>query len=275
MSADAASSLAPSRSLPTSGPAVEALLRAEAVNLSFGGVRALADVDVHVEPGRITGLIGPNGAGKSTLLNVLAGVLRPDAGRVLLAGADVTKLPVHARAHAGIGRTFQLSRELASLTVLENLLLAVPAQRGERLLPVLVSRRRVREMEEQAIGRAMSLLARVRMTHLADESAASLSGGQKKLLELCRALMLKPRVLLLDEPAAGVHPMLIGELCEFILALREEGQTFAIVEHNMDMMAKLADHVYVLAEGRVLTQGAFDDVTRDARVREAYLGALA
>jgi ABC-type branched-subunit amino acid transport system ATPase component len=275
MSADAASSLAPSRTLPASPPAREALLRAEAVSLSFGGVHALADVDVGIEPGRITGLIGPNGAGKSTLLNVLAGVLRPDAGRVLLAGADVTKLPVHARAHAGIGRTFQLSRELASLTVLENLLLAVPAQRGERLLPLLVSRRRVREAEEQAIERAMSLLARVRMTHLADDSAASLSGGQKNLLELCRALMLKPRVLLLDEPAAGVHPVLIGELCEFILALREEGQTFAIVEHNMDMMAKLADHVYVLAEGRVLTQGGFDDVTRDARVREAYLGALA
>ncbi|MHA7685648.1 ABC transporter ATP-binding protein [Cupriavidus sp. PET2-C1] len=249
-------------------------LSAEAVSLAFGGVRALDGATLRLAPGRITGLVGPNGAGKSSLFNVLAGSLRPDRGSVRLAGADITRLPVHARAHAGIARTFQLARELDSLTVLENMLLAAPVQPGESLRRLLFSRRSVRRAEEQAIERALSLLARVRLTRLADESASALSGGQKKLLELCRALMLEPDIVLLDEPAAGVNPALIEELCQFILALRDEGKTFAIVEHNMDMVAALCDHVYVLAEGRVLTQGSFDAVTADARVREAYLGAL-
>ncbi|MGF6743966.1 ATP-binding cassette domain-containing protein [Paraburkholderia sp. CNPSo 3155] len=245
------------------------------VSVSFGGVRALDDASLGLRAGRITGLVGPNGAGKSSLFNVLAGTLRPQRGAVTLGGRDIARLAVHARAHLGIGRTFQISRELDSLSVLENLLLAAPAQRGETITGLLFSRRSVRRAEERAIERALSLLARVRLTHLADEPAGVLSGGQKKLLELCRALMLEPSILLLDEPAAGVNPALIDELSAFILELRDEGMTFGIVEHNMEMMAALCDHVYVLAEGRVLTQGTFDAVTTDARVQEAYLGAAA
>lgn len=253
----------------------DAVLTATHVSVSFGGVRALDDVSLGLRAGRITGLVGPNGAGKSSLFNVLAGTLHPQRGTVTLHGRDITRLAVHARAHAGIGRTFQLSRELDSLSVLENLLLAAPAQRGESIAGALFSRRSVRRAEERAAEQALSLLARVRLTHLADEPAGVLSGGQKKLLELCRALMLEPSILLLDEPAAGVNPTLVGELGEFILDLRNEGKTFGIVEHNMELMAALCDHVYVLAEGRVLTEGTFDAVIADARVQEAYLGAPA
>jgi ABC-type branched-subunit amino acid transport system ATPase component len=179
------------------------------------------------------------------------------------------------RAQRGLARTFQLSRELASLTVLENVLVAQPQMRGERLLALLFARRAVKTEEDAAHDKARALLRRVDLWKLADAPAGTLSGGQKKLLEICRALMLDPRIVLMDEPSAGVNPTRIGEIVEFVQALRQEGTTFGLVEHNMAMVRALCDRVYVLAEGRVLTEGRFDDVITNAEVASAYLGTQA
>lgn len=239
---------------------------------TFGGVRALEDVSLRIPADSITGIVGPNGAGKSTLFNMLSGLVPPDRGTVKFRGDDVTHRPPHYLARSGLVRTFQISRELGELTVLENLLLARPDQSGESIWRSLLARRAIREQEALGLEEARNLLERVNLWPLADAPARTLSGGQKKLLELCRALMLHPKVILLDEPAAGVNPVLIAELCGFITRLRLEGVTFAIVEHNMDLVAELCDPVYVLAEGRVLTTGTFASVVADQRVMEAYLG---
>lgn len=248
----------------------------EASNVSVvydGGFTALAGASVTLKAGSVTGLIGPNGAGKSTLFGVLAGAVRPAGGDVLLAGEAVTRHGPVWRARRGLARTFQLSRELASLSVLENVLVAQPQMRGERLLSLLFERRAVRAQEEAAHDKARVLLQRVDLWRLADTPAGTLSGGQKKLLEICRALMLDPRIVLMDEPSAGVNPTRIAEIVEFVQALRAEGTTFGLVEHNMEMVRALCDHVYVLAEGRVLTEGRFDEVIANAEVASAYLGA--
>ncbi|MGO4714127.1 ABC transporter ATP-binding protein [Bradyrhizobium sp. 2TAF24] len=250
------------------------MLEADDVSVVYeGGFRALNGASVRLAAGAVTGLIGPNGAGKSTLFGVLAGAVRPAAGDVRLAGQTVTRHGPAWRARRGLARTFQLSRELSSLSVLENLLVARPHARGERLLSLLCARRAVRDDEAAAIDKARGLLQRVDLWRLADALAGTLSGGQKKLLELCRALMLDPRIVLLDEPSAGVNPTRIGEIVDFVQVLRQEGVTFGIVEHNMAMVRALCDHVYVLAEGRLLTEGRFDDVITNADVASAYLGA--
>jgi ABC-type branched-subunit amino acid transport system ATPase component len=248
-------------------------LSADNLSLAFGGVQALQGTSLHIAPGQITGIVGPNGAGKSTLFDLLAGSARPATGAVLLNGQDITRLPVHKRARLGIARTFQLARELNSLTVLENLLLASPDHSGDQLWRCFAGRAAVRRAEALALDKAHGLLRQVRLTALADQPAGALSGGQKKLLELARALMLEPALLLLDEPAAGVSPALLEELCAFILQLKAQGITFAIVEHNMDVIATLCDSLYVLAQGKVLTHGSFAAVTADPRVIHAYLGA--
>jgi ABC-type branched-subunit amino acid transport system ATPase component len=250
------------------------MLEASGVNVVYeGGFAALKGVSVRLAGGAVTGLIGPNGAGKSTLFSVLAGSVRPIAGEVRLAGEDVTTHGPVWRAQRGLARTFQLSRELSSLTVLENVLVAKPHAKGERLIRLLSSWRAVREEENAAVEKARALLQRVDLWKLADTPAGALSGGQKKLLEICRALMLDPRIVLMDEPSAGVNPTRIGEIIEFVRLLREEGTTFGLVEHNMSMVRGLCDQVYVLAEGEVLTQGTFDDVITDSQVASAYLGA--
>ncbi len=248
------------------------MLESIGVFKTFGGIHALEDVSVRVMKGSITGIVGPNGAGKSTLFNILSSLMPPDRGEVWFCGEQVTGQPPHMLAHRGLVRTFQISRELGELTVLENLLLARPRQSGESIWNSLVSRGRIREEEEVGAREARELLERVNLWRLADAPARTLSGGQKKLLELCRALMLRPKAILLDEPAAGVNPVLIAGLCAFISQLRDEGVTFAIVEHNMDLVARLCDPVYVLAEGRMLTTGTFASVVADQRVMEAYLG---
>ncbi|ETR77150.1 branched-chain amino acid ABC transporter ATPase [Afipia sp. P52-10] len=252
------------------------MLEANDVSVVYeGGFKALDGASVKLAAGAVTGLIGPNGAGKSTLFGVLAGAVRPAQGNVRLAGETVTHHGPVWRARRGLARTFQLSRELASLSVLENVLVAEPQMRGERLVSLLLARRAVRQEEEAALEKARALLQRVDLWKLANAPAGTLSGGQKKLLEICRALMLDPRIVLMDEPSAGVNPTRIGEIVAFVQALRQEGTTFGLVEHNMGMVRALCDHVYVLAEGRVLTEGRFDEVITDAQVASAYLGAQA
>ncbi|KAF1042758.1 ABC transporter ATP-binding protein [Xylophilus sp.] len=251
------------------------LLVAQGIRVAFGGFAALDGVDLRLRRGAITGIVGPNGAGKSTLFNVLGGQQAADAGSVAFDGTDIGGWAAHRRVRRGLTRTFQISRELGALTVLENLLLALDDQPGEGILAALLRPGAVRRAEEAGIERARALLERVNLWRLADARADSLSGGQKKLLELCRALMLRPQLVLLDEPAAGVNPVRVGEVGDFIRTLRAEGMSFGIVEHNMDLIAALCDSIYVLAQGRVLRQGSFADISADAQVAEAYLGAVA
>ncbi|MGF9762338.1 ABC transporter ATP-binding protein [Microvirga sp. 0TCS3.31] len=248
------------------------MLEARNVRVNFGGFQALDDASVRLPAGVVTGIIGPNGAGKSTLFGVLAGAVETTSGEVLLEGQPITRHNPAWRARHGLTRTFQLSRELAGLSVLENVLLARPNALGEGVFGALFSRPAMRAAEEAAIEKARLLLARVDLWRLSNVSAGALSGGQKKLLELCRALMLDPRIVLLDEPSAGVNPTRIGEITEFIRTLQQEGMSFGMVEHNMGMIRSLCDRVYVLAEGRVLTEGRFDDVIDNPQVASAYLG---
>jgi ABC-type branched-subunit amino acid transport system ATPase component len=250
------------------------LLNVTGVTKAFGGVTALHEAQFDAATGHITGIIGPNGAGKSTFLYVVGGMIRPDAGRVVLDGVDITDLPLHKRAQRGLVRTFQISRELGGLTVLENLLFARPDQSGESIWKNFALYPRVRNEEAEAIRHACEVLERVGLRHLADNPARALSGGQKKLLELCRALMLRPKIILLDEPGAGVSPPMRVQISDVIKSLRDEGITFVIIEHDMDMIARLCDRVYVFAEGTNLTDGSFSDIIADRRVIDAYLGGM-
>jgi branched-chain amino acid transport system ATP-binding protein len=249
------------------------VLEARGLLRAFGGVKAVDGLDINLREGTITGLIGPNGAGKSTAFNLITGVLRPQAGTVRLNGEDITRLRSFRRARKGMIRTFQLSREFGRLTVLENLMLAPQMQLGERLGPVFLAPGRVREADARVHARAMEVLEIAHLADLRDEYAATLSGGQKKLLELARTLMIDCSVILLDEPGAGVNPALMNTLRDMIQELnRDHGKTFLIVEHDMDLIAALCDRVIVMTEGRNLTEGSFDVVRRDPRVIEAYLG---
>lgn len=252
----------------------DVLLAATDIDVRFGDFVALDRVSLTFVRGAVTGLVGPNGAGKTTLFNVLGGQVASGSGRMVFDGTDITHAAPHRRARLGLTRTFQISRELGALTVLENLLLALPGQSGEGVLQALFRPVRVRRQEEEGIERARALLTRVDLWHLADERADILSGGQKKLLELCRALMLRPKLILLDEPAAGVNPVRVSEVADFIRVLQAEGMSFGIVEHNMDMIAALCEPIYVLAEGRVLIEGSFDEITSDTQVTQAYLGGV-
>jgi ABC-type branched-subunit amino acid transport system ATPase component len=254
---------------------MSALLVVSEVTKRYGGFKALDRCSVSFELGRITGVIGPNGAGKTTLLNVIAGFAPPDAGTIHFDGADVTAMPAHRLAARGLVRTFQIARELASLTVLENLLLAAADARSESISSALFRRGAIKLAERRIAVRARALLARVGLWQLADAPASALSGGQKKLLELARALMLEPRFILLDEPAAGVAPPLVAELAALVRELLAEGISFGIVEHDMDLVARLCDRVYVLAEGRTLVSGSFAEIAADKEVAEAYLGRAA
>ena len=238
---------------------------------AFGGVRAVDGATFEVEESSITGLIGPNGAGKSTLFNCVSGFLRPKSGQVLLGGRRIDSKKPHWIARAGLVRTFQTPRALTRMTVLENVVLAAPRNRGERLGGALLQSARRREREARA--RAAELLDLVRLGGHADALAGTLSGGQRKLLDLVRALMAEPRVLLLDEPMAGVTPALRAELLEHILALRtRDGVTLLIVEHDLDFVMRASDRVVVMNDGRVIAEGTADEVRADERVVDAYLG---
>jgi len=248
---------------------VSASLAVDGVVRAFGGVRAVDGATLAVDRGSITGLIGPNGAGKSTLFNCVSGFLRPQAGCVLLDGRRIDRRPTHRIARAGLVRTFQTPRALTRMTVLENVVVAALRHPGEHLWRAPAGRRR----EQEAQARAAELLELVRLDGHADALAGTLSGGQRKLLELVRALMAEPRILLLDEPMAGVSPGLRVDLLEHILELRaRDGITLLIVEHDLDFVMRACDRVIVMNNGRVIAQGTPDEVRRDQQVVDAYLG---
>jgi branched-chain amino acid transport system ATP-binding protein len=239
----------------------------------FGGFRAVDHCGFEVAEGSITGLIGPNGAGKTTLFNLIAGALWPDAGRVEFRGEDISQLPPHRRFARGLVRTFQIPHEFHRLTVLENLMAAADHQDGERLWANWLAWSRVARREAEVRARAEETLAFLGLTHLARERAGNLSGGQKKLVELGRTMMTDAKLVLLDEPAAGVNRTLLREVEDKIRRLNQErGFTFLLVEHDMAFIEKLCDPVICMAEGRVLIQGDFETVRRDPHVLEAYLG---
>jgi len=248
------------------------LLSVTGITKRFGGVEALAGCTLAVAEGSITGLIGPNGAGKTTLFDVISGLTRADGGQIRLGADRLDGLSAHAIARRGIGRTFQIPRPLGRMTVLENMLVYAHNQPGEGLARVFAAPGSVRAHERGLRERAREILESVELGSLADVRAEALSGGQKKLLELVRALMSDPRVILLDEPGAGVNPTLMRSLIDAIRALRAAGRTFLLIEHDMDLVTELCDPVVVMAQGRKLTEGPFAEVRRDPRVLEAYLG---
>ena len=257
----------PAPALPDGGP----LLRAVDLTRNFGGVQAVAGVSIEVRRGTLTGLIGPNGAGKSTLLAMLAGTIPVTSGRVIYAGTDVTTLPAFRRARLGLVRTFQLASEFKRLTVMENLLSAVPRHRGDTLAGALRGRRYWRGDEEAAIDRARALLDRFGLSGYADTYAGDLSGGQRRLTEIMRALMAEPAMLLLDEPMAGVHPRLARQIGAQLLGLCAEGMTILMVEHELAIMDEFCDPVIVMAEGSVLATGTMAALRARSDVVEAYL----
>jgi branched-chain amino acid transport system ATP-binding protein len=251
-----------------------ALLTVDQLTKSFGGVRAVDECSLTVREGTITGLIGPNGAGKTTLFNLLTGFQRPDGGRILFRGEDITGLPPHQVFRRGVCRTFQIPREFKDLTVLENLLVVPPDQTGERLWTPWLAPGKIRSEEAHLREQAARVLEQVGLTRMASEPAWTLSGGQKKLLELARALMADPKLLMLDEPGAGVNPTQMRELTRYIQWLAaERGVTILLVEHDMDLVMSICNPVIVLSEGRPLMEGTPDAVRRDPRVLAAYLGA--
>lgn len=253
----------------------EILLSTRGLSRDFNGFRAVDDVSLDIRAGTITGLIGPNGAGKSTLFNLLTGMLRPSSGSVTLKGGNVTGLAPDALFRKGLGRTFQIPRPFARMSVLENVMMAPVAQSGESLLGPLLFPSRVATEERRNRDRAMAMLEFVTLAKLADHPAGKISGGQMKLLELARVLMGDPVIILLDEPAAGVNPTLTGILIEKIEELNRQGKTFVIIEHDMDFVMRHCDPVIALAEGRVVFEGSAAEAQANPVLLDAYLGSMA
>jgi branched-chain amino acid transport system ATP-binding protein len=251
----------------------EPILRVESLTKAFDGVRAVNECTLSVRPETITGLIGPNGAGKTTLFNLITGFLRPTSGRIIFRGQRIDGLPPHRIFHRGVVRTFQIPRELKTMTVLENLMLVPPGQLGERIWNPWLFNFRVSRQERQIYAKALEVLEFVDLIHLREEYAANLSGGQKKLLELARTLMCDPSMILLDEPGAGVNRVLMRKLVDNIRVLcHERGITFFVIEHDMDLVTRLCNPVIVMSQGERLAEGTPEEIKQDERVLEAYLG---
>lgn len=250
------------------------MIEAQDISVAFGGLKALNAVSLAASPGEILGIIGPNGSGKSTLLDVLCGARAPDAGAVQFNGQALPLGRLDRVAQVGISRTFQVPRLAQRLTVIQNLLVAQPANPGDSMLAALFQPATVRRYEQAAVARAADLLDRLGLTHMANEPAGVLSGGQQKLLSLGVALMAEPKAVLLDEPAAGVNMALIESLIRFAADLRAEGRIVVVVEHNMDVIARICDRVTVLDGGQVIMTGAPDSLHQDEGVRRAYLGGM-
>jgi branched-chain amino acid transport system ATP-binding protein/branched-chain amino acid transport system permease protein len=247
------------------------MLVATDIHRHFEGMRAVDGVSLEVVPGKITGLIGPNGAGKSTFLAVLAGTLPATSGTIVFDGEDITRLPAYQRARRRLVRTFQLPSEFAQLTVLENLLVAAPNNRGDSLFGALMGKRYWHDDENRLIDEARGLLKRFGMSAKESDYAGTLSGGQKRLIEIMRALMLHPRLLLLDEPMSGVHPKIVEEIQYYLQDLRAGGLTILMVEHELHMVERLCDTVVVMAQGKVIGSGTMSSLRRQQEIVDAYL----
>ena len=249
------------------------MLKINKVRKNFGGLTAVNNASMRVEKGSITGLIGPNGAGKTTLFNIIAGNLQSDSGEVVLQDEKISGLKSHELFYKGVLRTFQIAHEFTSLTVLENLMMVPGNQLGEKLLYTFLNRSKVKKQEEEIRSKAVEVINFLNLTHLTQELAGNLSGGQKKLLELGRTMMVDAKLVLLDEVGAGVNRTLLKDISEAIIRLnKEKNYTFFVIEHDMELISKLCEPVIVMAEGSVLYQGSFDEVKSNEAVIEAYLG---
>ena len=249
------------------------MIKVENLHRHFGGFRAVDGSSLEIREGSITGLVGPNGAGKTTLFNVIAGVLPPTSGRVTMAGKDITGMPPHALFHKGLLRTFQIAHEFGSMSVRENLMMVPGGQTGEVLWNTWFGRKRIADEERVLQAKADEVLEFLTIDHLRDEKAGNLSGGQKKLLELGRTMMVDARIVFLDEVGAGVNRTLLNTIGDAIIRLnRERGYTFCMIEHDMEFIGRLCDPVIVMAEGKVLAQGTIEEIKANEQVIEAYLG---
>jgi branched-chain amino acid transport system ATP-binding protein len=249
------------------------MITVENLHKHFGGFRAVDGASLTIAEGSITGLIGPNGAGKTTLFNVIAGRLKPTSGRVTMAGEDITGLTPHELFHKGLLRTFQIAHEFGSMTVRENLMMVPAGQAGEALWNAWFRRGRIRDEERRLRDKADEVLDFLTISHLADQKASNISGGQKKLLELGRTMMVDARIVFLDEVGAGVNRTLLNTIGDAIVRLnKERGYTFCVIEHDMDFIGRLCNPVIVMAEGKVLAEGPADHIMENEAVIEAYLG---
>lgn len=240
---------------------------------TFGGFRAVDGASLRIEEGSITGLIGPNGAGKTTLFNMIAGVLQPSSGRVTMMGEDITGLPPHELFHKGLLRTFQIAHEFSTMSVRENLMMVPGAQSGETLWNAWFGRKRIADEERALLAKADEVIEFLTIEHLKEEKAGNLSGGQKKLLELGRTMMVDAKIVFLDEVGAGVNRTLLNTIGDAIIRLNQErGYTFVVIEHDMDFIGRLCDPVICMAEGKVLAQGTLAEIKANEQVIEAYLG---
>ncbi|WP_127106665.1 ABC transporter ATP-binding protein [Pararhodobacter zhoushanensis] len=249
------------------------MIRVEDLHKHFGGFHAVDGASLTIAEGSITGLIGPNGAGKTTLFNVIAGVLKPTSGTVSMAGQDITGLEPHELFHKGLLRTFQIAHEFGSMTVRENLMMVPPRQAGEGLFAAWFQRGAVRREDEEIRRRADEVLEFLTISHIADEKAGNISGGQKKLLELGRTMMTDAKIVFLDEVGAGVNRTLLNTIADAIVRLNQErGYTFVVIEHDMDFIGRICNPVICMAEGKVLAEGTLDEIKANEQVIEAYLG---
>ncbi|UJQ93107.1 ABC transporter ATP-binding protein [Mariluticola halotolerans] len=252
---------------------MSALLSVTNLTLGFYGAQVLNGVDFDIEEGSFTGLIGPNGAGKSTLFNAISGLYQPSGGSVKIGDDDITGLPPHQLVQRGLVRTFQLARGFPKLSVFQHLMLYGLKQPGEHMLAAVLGSKAAKAREAELAERALGIARRLRLDHVIDNPVTALSGGQKKLVEIGRALMAEPKIILLDEPMAGVNPTLTDEIAGHLVALNESGITICLIEHDMALIKRLCDPVVVLAEGRKLVEGTFEKVAADTEVQEAYLGS--
>ena len=249
------------------------MIKVQNLHKYFGGLHAVDNASLEIKAGSITGLIGPNGAGKTTLFNIIAGVYKPSSGQVFLDDEDITGIPPHDLFKRGLLRTFQIAHEFSSLTVRENLMMVPGNQSGENLIDAWFRPKKVMAEEEEIRAKANEVIDFLQLSHVAEERAGNLSGGQKKLLELGRTMMVDAKIVFLDEVGAGVNRTLLNTIGDAILRLnKERGYTFCMIEHDMEFIGRLCDPVIVMAEGSVLAEGTVDEVKSNEQVIEAYLG---